>query len=89
MEKEGLGRVLNFLHHHELSVSVIVTDRRKQINKWLRETHPDMNPGYCSDGNISLLPQLHSLAKIRTFLPSHPQHDPVSCRYVKKSVLPV
>ena len=40
MEKEGLERVLNFLHHHELSVAVIVTDRHKQINKWLRETHP-------------------------------------------------
>ena len=46
MEKEGLERVLNFLHLHELSVSVIVTDRHKQINKWLRETHPDIKHYY-------------------------------------------
>ena len=30
MEKEGLERVLNFLHHHELSVAVIVTDLHSQ-----------------------------------------------------------
>ena len=45
MEK-GLKRVLNFLHHHELSVAVIVTDRHKQINKWLRETHPEIKHYY-------------------------------------------
>ena len=46
MEKEGLERVLNFLHHHELSVAVIVTDRHRQINKWLRETHPEIKHYY-------------------------------------------
>ena len=39
MEKEGLERVLNFLDEQDLTVETLVTDRHKQINKWLRETH--------------------------------------------------
>ena len=40
MEKEGLHRSITFLHNRGLSISVLVTDRHKQINKWIRETHP-------------------------------------------------
>ena len=40
MEKEGLQRVLNFLKQQGLTVEVLVTDRHRQINKWLRESHP-------------------------------------------------
>lgn len=43
MEKEGLQRVLSFLGDNCLYyVQVLVTDRHKQINKWLRETHPSI-----------------------------------------------
>lgn len=40
MEKEGLARCLYFLQEQGLSIDVLVTDRHRQINKWLRENHP-------------------------------------------------
>ena len=40
MEKEGLCRVLKYLKQQKVAISIIVTDRHRQINKWLRETHP-------------------------------------------------
>ena len=46
MEKEGLNPCLNFLEHHDLDVDVLITDRRKQINKWLQEEHPDVKHYY-------------------------------------------
>ena len=42
MEKEGLHRCMEFLQGHNLTIDVLVTDRHKQINKWLREAHPDI-----------------------------------------------
>ena len=42
MEKEGLHRCLSFLKEHDLDVEVLVTDRHKQINKWLREKHSNV-----------------------------------------------
>ena len=43
MEKEGLERVLEFLQQQQqLQVDVLVTDRHRQINKWLRENHPEI-----------------------------------------------
>ena len=42
MEKEGLRRVLEFLHQNHLTVDILVTDRHRQINKWLREEHPEV-----------------------------------------------
>ena len=41
MEKEGLSWVLDFLQkERKIHVEVLVTDRHRQINKWLREiTH--------------------------------------------------
>ena len=46
MEKEGLHRAMKFLHQQNLPISVIVTDRHKQINKWLRESHPEFTHYY-------------------------------------------
>ena len=40
MEKEGLHRIMEFMKGENLRVGVLVTDRHRQINKWLRETHP-------------------------------------------------
>ena len=46
MEKEGLERVLLFLKQQGLIVKVLVTDRHKQINKWLRESYPAITHYY-------------------------------------------
>ena len=42
MEK-GLDRALKFLKDSGISVRVLVTDRHTQINKWLKESHEEMN----------------------------------------------
>ena len=42
MEKEGLVRALDFLKQHTLSVGVLVTDRHRQIAKFIREVHPEI-----------------------------------------------
>ena len=42
MEKEGLHRCMDFLKDNKLTIDVLVMDRHKQINKWLREKHPDI-----------------------------------------------
>lgn len=46
MEKEGLSRALQLLKKNKLSIKVLVTDRHKQINKWLREKHPRIKHYY-------------------------------------------
>lgn len=46
MEKEGLQRVLNFLQKEKMTVEVLVTDRHRQINKWLRESYPSITHYY-------------------------------------------
>ena len=46
MEKEGLDRVIQSLEQQDLSISVLVTDRHRQINRWLRECHPDIKHYY-------------------------------------------
>ena len=46
MEKEGLLRVLKFLQQEKLTIEVLVTDRHRQINKWLRETYPSITHYY-------------------------------------------
>ena len=42
MEKEGLCRVLNSLQQKGFTIAELITDRHRQINKWLRETHPNI-----------------------------------------------
>ena len=39
MEKEGLLRVMKFLEEEGLSIDVLVTDRHRQINKWIRDNY--------------------------------------------------
>lgn len=46
MEKEGLCRVIKYLKQEKVAIGIIVTDRHKQINKWLRETHPEIKHFY-------------------------------------------
>ena len=46
MEKEGLHRLLEFLEVQGLKVDILVTDRHKQINKWIRENYPEVKHYY-------------------------------------------
>ena len=46
MEKEGLVRTLEFLKKHGLSVEVLVTDRHRQIAKYVRDKHPEIKHCY-------------------------------------------
>ena len=46
MEKEGLRRTLNFLYKRDLTVDSLVTDQHRQINIWLRDTHPEIKHYY-------------------------------------------
>ena len=46
MEKEGLHRVMQSLREQDLSISALVSDRHKQINRWLRECHPEIKHYY-------------------------------------------
>ena len=43
MQKEGLHCCMDFLKDNKLTIDVLVTNRHKQINKWLREKHLDIN----------------------------------------------
>ena len=43
MEKH---RLMEFLEGEGLQIGVIVTDRHKQINKWIRENHPEVKHYY-------------------------------------------
>lgn len=56
MEKEGLARAISFLHGRQMSIGVLVTDRHRQINKWIRETQPNTKHYYdvwhVAKGNI-------------------------------------
>ena len=46
MEKEGLHRVMEFLKAELLTIDTIVTDRHRQINKWLRDNHSEVKHFY-------------------------------------------
>ena len=46
MEREGLHRSIQYLKERDLGIKVIVTDRHTRINKWLRETHPEIQHHY-------------------------------------------
>jgi solute carrier family 8 (sodium/calcium exchanger) len=37
MEKEGFTRGITFFEENELEISLLATDRHKQIGKWVRE----------------------------------------------------
>ena len=46
MEKEGLIRCVTFLQQSGFTISKIVTDRHKQIGKWIREALPSVKHEY-------------------------------------------
>lgn len=46
MEKEGLSRGIDFLESKGLSIKNLVTDRHRQVNKWLRDNHPGIKHYY-------------------------------------------
>ena len=46
MEKEGLSRALKFLDAKSLQVSTLVTDRHKQIDKFMTKEYPDIDHCY-------------------------------------------
>ena len=46
MEKEGLARVLEFLITNSLEVGTLVTDRHKQINKFVSKQYPNIDHRY-------------------------------------------
>ena len=46
MEKEGLIRVINFMKSNDLSINLLVTDRHRQIDKWLRTEIPEITHKY-------------------------------------------
>ena len=42
MEKEGFVRGMGIFDEYELPVEKIVTDRHKQLSKWIRENMPEV-----------------------------------------------
>ena len=66
METEGLHRCMNFLKERKLEVDVLVTDRHKQINKWLQEAYPKIKHYYdiwhvAKGSYIAILMIVHSI----------------------------
>ena len=62
MEKQGLFRALQFLLDHQLTVATLITDRHKQIPKFISTKHPDIvhhyNVWHVSKGALVTV-QLH------------------------------
>jgi len=46
MEKEGLARALDFLGSNELQVGTLITDRHKQIDKFVGKQYPHIEHHY-------------------------------------------
>lgn len=46
MEKEGLVRGVQLLKKKRFKIGTLVTDRHKQIAKWLRENEPHIDHRY-------------------------------------------
>ena len=46
MEKEGLERGLHFFETNDLSIGLLVTDRHRQIDAWLRNAQPEIKHRY-------------------------------------------
>ena len=46
MEKQGLVRAMKVLKKKKFKIGLFVTDRHKQIAKWLRENAPDVDHRY-------------------------------------------
>ena len=46
MELEGLSRALKFLTNKSIEVGTLITDRHKQVSKFVREQHPHIDRRY-------------------------------------------
>ena len=46
MEKEGFMRAVDFIQQQDLEIGVLVTDRHRQIAKWVRENMPSTDHRY-------------------------------------------
>ena len=46
MEHERLVRTLGFLEENSIKVGTLITDRHKQIARYIRETHPEITHQY-------------------------------------------
>lgn len=46
MELEGLSRALKFLTKQSLEVGTLITDKHKQVRKFLRQQHPHKDHRY-------------------------------------------
>ena len=46
--KGGLNSIMGFLQEQGLTIDVLVMDRHKQINKWIRESHLEVKHFYDS-----------------------------------------
>ena len=46
MEKEGFIRGMKIFEEYELPVKLLVTDRHKQLSKWIRENLPHIQHRY-------------------------------------------
>ena len=46
MEYEGLVRGLQFLEENNVQIGTVITDRHKQINRYLSEVYPDIDHRY-------------------------------------------
>ena len=46
MEKEGLQQVLSYLSLNNVVVDILVSDRHRQITKWIREEHQEIKHYY-------------------------------------------
>ena len=65
MEKEGLVHSLEFLREQGLGVEVLVTDRHRQIAKYIRDTRPKMEHYYdvwhLAKGKFFILANFHHI----------------------------
>lgn len=46
MEMEGLSRAIDFLSANSLTIHTLVTDRHKQITKFINKKHPNIEHRY-------------------------------------------
>ena len=46
MEKEGLVRSVKLLSENNVQIKNIITDRHRQIAKWIRENMPETRHNY-------------------------------------------
>jgi len=81
MEKEGLSRALQFLENHHLAVATLITDRHKQVSKFLCKKYPHIEHHYdvwhISKGMFII----HACSRLTTHL-----HAPMHYEGLKKKL---